>query len=204
MKNIKYLAACALAFTLALVSCEDETLSPYLEPEAGAHAFGELEKDGKFDESDIPGSSVDVALRWVSVDKKVKIDKIELYVNFLEEYVDKDGNPAVAVHGGKTGVLLPTSLSGLENRTPGNVNITAAQVYQLFKDAKFKYDGATEVAVFGNPTNPRPTNAQFLPGDSFSLTWRLYSADGKVYKSWSPSVCTELRGANCSVDWFVE
>ncbi len=202
MKTIKHLFAPVFLLSLLLVtSCKDEKLSPYIEPEPAAHAYGELTA-GAFDGTNIPGSSVDVAVQWISVDKKVEISEIELFVSFFEDYIDKDGNPAVAAHGIQTAPNLV--LSGLANRTPGTVKITSDQVYQLFKDAKFKYDGTNEVSVFDNPAKPRPADARFLSGDTFSVTWRLKAKSGLVYKSWSPSVCTELKGANCEVDWAVE
>jgi hypothetical protein len=202
MKTIikRFTSFCLLSLLL-ITSCKDEKLSPYLEPEAAAHGFGEL-VNGAFDSANMSASSVDVTVQWISIDKKVEISEIVLFVHFFEEYVDKDGNPAVAVHGSQTAPNLV--LTGLANRTPGTVKISAEQVYQLFKDVTFKYDGANAVPVFDNPEKPRPAENRFLEGDSFSVTWSLKGKNGLVYKSWSPSVCTELLGANCEVAWEVE
>ena len=200
MKKFIYtvLTLCTIA---AVSSCKDDSLSPYLAPESGLGGFGALTA-GSFKESNYAGSKVDVEVKWISVDNKIEAEKIELYVNFYEEYIDKDGNPAVATHGGAVGKTSSALVvSGTTNRTAGKVSITAQQVYDLFKDAKFKYDGKTEVAVFGAT---RPATKRFLIGDSFDVTWRIYGKNGLVYKSWSPSTCVEIVGYNCVVEWAVQ
>ncbi|MFN8355729.1 MAG: hypothetical protein U0Y10_14830 [Spirosomataceae bacterium] len=200
MKKIIYslLTLCTLAI---VSSCKDASLSPYVDPESGVAGYGEL-KTGSFKETSYSSSKVDVAVQWISVDGKIDIDKIELYVNFLESYIDKDGNPAVAVHGGATGKTdASLVISGVGNRTPGTISIPASKIYDLYKDNKFKYDGKTETAVFGAK---RPTDKRFLIGDSFTVSWRLYGKNGLVYKSWSPSTCVEVVGYNCSVSWKVQ
>jgi hypothetical protein len=81
--------------------------------------------------------------------------------------------------------------------------ITQEDVYQLYQNKSYDYGSGTE-SVFGNSfTTRNTTNKKFIPGDSFSVNWVLTTEDGRVFDSWSPSVCTEFPEANCKKAWSV-
>ena len=231
MKNINKIATLALLLSVGvMMSCEDPDLSPNLTPEGNANGFGTFLVGGKpqkdpFDltkgqtlklGSDFftvkPGfTTVPATISWSSFDKKVKVNKIELYVKLSEAYVDKDGNKVVAQHGGE-GKLL-TTITPAAMYEPNNFTIDAAKVYDLLKDSQFDYgDGKGKVNVF--TSNPKRTAASpflgnrdvpfrnrviSIGGDDVEITWKLYGENGLVYKSWSPSVCEEFVGANCRI-----
>ena len=207
---------CLLAFSL---SCKDESLDPNVAPGPGVGSQGFFlngEDQPILNSSNRPtnislkpaafqNQGLKIGAKWISVDNLLKVDRIEFYVNFNEQFVNQDGVTAVATHGGATGRTAPSFvLTGLQNKTPGNLTITPAQIYELYKDATFKYNGVSDVPVFNNPANPRSATQPFKTGDSFLINWRLRTTDGNVTKSWSPSVCTEVPGYNCSIVCAVE
>lgn len=217
MKKIFRLTSTFLAVGLAiLMSCENPDLNPNVEFEGNASGFGTFLVNGVAQKdpfnpafsSTLRGgpdtrtltpavfaaTPAAAKLYWASFDNKVKVNKIELYVQFTEPYVDKDGNPAVANHGTK----LLTTLDAVAAYDDNKFSIDAAKVYDLFKANTFKYDGTTAVAVFST-TRKRTTATQFITGDNLTVSWRLFGDNGLVYKSWSPSVCNENLATNCSI-----
>lgn len=198
--------AAVLTFSTA---CEDEELSPYLEPLPGVHAFGQV-ADGSAANFILGQTSEDITfnLQWVSIDGELDVEKIDIFVLFNENYEDVDGNPLVARHGGTEGVFF-TSVEG--SALPGNredlsFSLSQEDVRQLYQGVTFDYDDdGTAVDVFDNDFKPARSGAQpFINGDVFSVRWILTTTDGLVFDSWSPSVCTELPGANCEVSWILE
>ncbi len=202
---------------VGLGSCRDEALSPYVEPLPGVNGFASKDEASSDAGS---GTSNSVALaysqwttsgspfvfRWFSFDKKVAITKVEFYAYFSQPYIDADGNPAVANHGGATptgGKLIPAlTLSNSENGKKTTVTVTMAQIYDLYKDAEFDYDGdKVKEKVFAAT---RPASARFLANDVVLIRWKLYTADGVVYRSWSPSIESgEPKFSNASFKWTV-
>jgi hypothetical protein len=142
------------------------------------------------------------------VDDRLTVNRIELYVLFNENYRDEDNNPLVARHGGEEGILFMT-IEGSElpaNREDVSFTIDQATIYDLYKDASFDYDdneNTPETPVFSNPAKPDRDvpSAPFVEVDDFQIRWILYTDNDLVFDFWSPSVCTELPGANCEVNW---
>lgn len=196
----------SLAVLAFVTSCKDDKeLVPVWESAInGEGTITSAAKDFKRGEPSIP---LEVDLKWISVDGKASVSKIEVFVLFKENYTDSEGNPAVADHGGKEGRLL-TSFEGSAvppNRSPVSFPITQADVYNLYQNITYDYgDGKGEVSVFGDPVNPgRDGTNLFVPEDQLTVIWHFTSDDGRVFKAWSPSVCTEFPGSNCSIDFSV-
>jgi len=189
-----------------ILSCKDEDLQPLPEWETGVNAFSKLSAGSKssFTAADL-NSAVSFDFRWISIDKLNTITKVEFYVLFNESFIDKDNNPALARHGGSSGKLIAV-LEGDQvkgNKEDMKITITPLAVYELYKNNKFAYCGA-EVNVFGNDLKPvRSADVPFLAGDTFTVRWKLFAEDGRVFDSWSPSVCTEFPGSNCKFDFAV-
>ncbi|WPP49267.1 hypothetical protein [Catalinimonas niigatensis] len=193
-------------------ACEDEELSPYVEPLPGVHAYAELAEGAPEDfmYGDL-NEEITYEIQWVSVDQQLSVNRIDLYVLFNENYVDEDGNPLVARHGGNEGILFRTIES---SEVPGNreniaFSLTQSQIFDLYEGVTFDYDDEDSTAptpVFTNPDKPSRDlpGAPFIEDDEFSVRWVLYTDNDLVFDSWSPSVCTELPGANCEVSWGVE
>jgi hypothetical protein len=231
MKNMNKIVFLALILGFGfMVSCEDPSLSPNLVAEGSASGFGSFLVGGKpqkdpFDltrgDSQKRGSdffqttkaftSIPASLYWASFDKKVKVNKIELYVRMTENYVDKDGNKVFARHGG-SGQLMAT-LTPAQMYDANNFTIDKTKVYDLIKSAKFDYGtGGGSVDVFGaasgrttadpflgNRNVPFNNRSIAITGDDIEVKWKLYGENGLVYDSWSPSVCEEFVGTNCRV-----
>ena len=207
--SLIYIALFSL-LTLAQSACENEDLNPYLEPLPGVHAYAEIPADqpanfvyGQLSEA------VPFDIEWVSVDGKLEVNKVELYLLFNENFKDADDNPKVARHGGSEGILFKTfegdQVPG--NREVFNFSVTQNEMYALYKDATYDYNGnGTATPVFNNPDEPmrNTTTSPFTTDDDFTVRWVLYTTSGLMFDSWSPSVCTELPGANCEVTWSVE
>lgn len=195
------------ALAVFFFSCKKDELSPLPTFEAGATGLGKLES-GNFKANNMDVSKVIVSISWNSYGKDVKITKIEAYVHFVEQYYDKTLQQDVEVEhfgpAGKTDASL-TIANPDQPRVQYPITITPDKVYNLFKDAKRKYNGPTEVNVFLNPEiNRSDPKKRFQVGDRFYVTWYLYAADGRVFKSWSVSIQTgELAGANTQVDFAV-
>jgi hypothetical protein len=206
MKTIKYLSLMLLAVIAFVTSCKDDReLVP--DWESGINGEGTITSAAKDFKRGDPSIPLDFNLKWISVDGKATVTKIDVFVLFKENYIDSNGDPAVANHGGNSGRLF-TSFEGGEvppNRTPVSFSITQPELYNLYQDATFDYgDGKGPVSVFGDPYNPtRDDVNRFVPEDKLTVIWHFTASDGRVFKAWSPSVCTEFPGSNCSVDFSV-
>jgi len=190
-------------------ACEDEDLNPYLEPLPGVHAFGQV-ADGSPANFILGQTGEDITfdLQWISIDGELSVESIDLYVLFNENYEDEDGNPLVARHGGQEGVFF-SSIEGSSlpsNRENFSFSLAQEDVRALYEGSTFDYDDdGTAVDVFNNDFKPARSSVQpFINGDEFAVRWVLTTTDGLVFDSWSPSVCTELPGANCEVSWILE
>jgi len=216
MKTIKYLSLTLVGIFFLAVSCKDDReLIPVWE--TGVTAFAEVPKgsDDNF-VFGFPAIGVTYNFQWISADSKSTVTKIDFYVLFDEPYVDQDGNDAIANHGGTTGVFW-ASLEGGNvpaNRVNTAVTVTQADVYNLYKDAKYDYDGdggSPAIDVFGaTPKNTdRDATNRFVTDDVITVKWKLTLSDGRVIggvaggEGWSPSACTELPGSNCLLAWSV-
>ncbi len=205
MKNLLYILLAVFAFTFT--ACEDEELYPVPDWDTGVHGFGRIKSGGNasFSKNDDSKQSVPIVYHWNSIDGFNTVTKAEFFITFTESYKDLEKNSRVANHGTKKlrtveGSALPA------NRVDLEFSVSSKEVFELFKDAKFDYykDGNV-VSVFSNPIKPTRTEQfRFITDDSFSLTWILYTADGRVFDTWSSYVCGELVGANCNVAWAVK
>ncbi len=219
-----------LAGLLSIIyACRDESLNPVLQWEPAVHGFGVFdgiafngnansrpqpyESDGakNFPATGQDNAKIDFKIRWVSLDNKLTVNKIELYVNMTEDYTDPDGNPQTADLGSGTGKLVATISNVGANRAWNSFSITPKQVYDLYKDATVKYNKVTAVPVFNNPAHARPTGKWFDGNtDTFILKWRLYTTDGKVFKTWNQSsICGDVTAvseanSNCQLAWSVK
>lgn len=205
MKRIStYLLSVTLIAATAL-SCKDDSLVTLPVWESAVHGFGKMTSDPAvgFSTSN-PAATVNVDFLWNSIDSKNTVTNIDLYVLFNEAYVDIDGNNAVASHGGSAGLKLK-SITPQGNRETGSFTISQEEVYAVYQSATFDYGyGNGSQSVFSDPLGKgRSSTKKFVPGDSFTLKWTLTTDDGRVFDSWSPSVCTEFPSANCQLDWGV-
>ena len=205
MKRIStYLFSVTLVAITAL-SCKDDTLVALPEWDSAVHGYGVMTSDPAVgfnrDDSSI---TVDVDFKWKSIDRVNTVTNIDLYVSFNEAYVDIDGNNAVASHGGSQGLKLK-SISPAGNAELSSFSVSQQEVYTLYQSATFDYGyGNGAQPVYSDPLGKgRSSSKMFVPGDSFTLKWVLTTEDGRVFDSWSPSVCTEFPEANCQLDWAV-
>jgi hypothetical protein len=188
-------------------SCKKDELSPLPTFETGVSSLGKLES-GSFKANQMDVSNVVVSVSWNAYGKDVKINKIEVYVHYVEKYYDLTKQQDVEVEHfgpqGKTDASLVINNPD-QQRVQYPVTITPDKVFNLFKDAKRKYNGPSEVNVFQNPEiNRSDPKSRFRVGDRFYATWYLYATDGRIFKSWSPSIQNgELAGANTRVDFKV-
>lgn len=208
---------------LALVGCRDESLNPVPQWEPAVHGFGVYAdipepKDGSSSNVNFANygrnfpltnqtaadAGVKFNIRWVSLDNKLTVNKIDIYLDMVEAYTDPDGNPRT-VSLGDGGRLLKSISPAAGNRQWNAFTITPQEVYNLFKDATVKYDRVNAVPVFSNPANPRPTGAWIKRTDNLIVRWRLTTSDGLVFKTWSPDgICADptpysQAKANCSL-----
>jgi hypothetical protein len=232
MKKI-FNIAISLSVLFLFNSCTDASLSPSPGWESGVHAFGVFDgvaEAGKANIQDnaktFPVKGQDAAkmnfkIRWVSLDNKLTVNKIEIFVRMLENYVDPEGNPKTAdLSGNGKGKLLTTLSSVAGNREWNSFSMTPDQIYQLYKTATVKYDGKTAVSVFNNPARPRPAGERLRVAeattytaskneesdlDEFVITWVLYTSDGLKFATFEPnSICGDptpvsAANANCSL-----
>ena len=223
---------------LAFSACRDESLNPVPAWESGVHAYTvfdgilfngnvlerpqpyEVEGARNFPRAVQGSARINFKIRWVSLDKKLKVDKIDIYVRMLEAYNDPDGNPVVAdLSGNGKGKLLTTITAPAENRVWNTFSITPDQVFNLYQAATVKYDKVNAVNVFRNPARPRPVGARFRPrertgygdveADKFIITWSLRTTDGSVFSTWNfDGICDDQTAvseanSNCQLAFIV-
>lgn len=204
MKPIYRLITMAF-FVGAFVACEDAELKKRNFPgwETGVNGFGQVQATSasNFLLADM-ANGLDIDFQWISIDGDNTVSQIDFYVTFNEAYTNPDGDPAVANHGTE---LLASVSSPADNRVNQSISILQGDVYTLFQNAEFDYTetGAESVWTYA-PKGRDIANSPFVDGDDFVLSWVLTTADGRVFDSWSPSVCTELPGSNCQIAWILE
>jgi hypothetical protein len=210
MKSIK-ISILTIFFTLGfLISCKDDSLVIVPDWGTAVHGWGKF-ADGSplnFIKGD-PSVELSLDLLWNSIDSKNTVEKIEVYILFNEAYVDDDGNPKTAKHGGDDGELYMT-LEGAgvpANRVATNFDVSQDDVFALYNGVTFDYDGAgpdpaLPVWGVGSIKPDRDTgDYKFINGDSFQVRWEFTTDDGRVFEKWGISVCTEFPGASCAVNW---
>lgn len=210
MKYIRNFYMFALAGILLMTSCKKEELLPLPGWEDGVTAEGVLVtgynsfKDGAMD-----ASEVRLNISWNNYGKNVVINKIEPYIAFSETYYDSLKESDVTVsHLTSYGLNDPSlNIANPTVRQVYTVKITPAIVYNLFKAATRKYNGTAAVNVFANPERPQRADAKtrFIKTDNFTVRWKLYAEDGRVFDSWSVSITNgELVGATVQATWTVK
>lgn len=218
----KIITYCFAAGLVALLGCRDESLNPVPVWESAVHGFGvfadvtepaanssarphiaNFARNFPLTSQTATAANVNFKLRWVSLDNKLTVNKMEVYLDMVEAYTDPDGNPKT-ISLGNGGRLLKT-LTAAGNREWTTFSVTPQEVFNMYKDAVVKYDRVKDVKVFENPATPRPTGAWFKSTDRLVLTWRLTTTDGLVYKTWSPDgICADptpysQAAANCTL-----
>ncbi|MEQ8688783.1 MAG: hypothetical protein RIE86_26000 [Imperialibacter sp.] len=211
MKKLNKYILVLLAMVVVIPACKDEDLVVLPDWESGVNAYTVVAEGSKGDFlSGNAAQDITFDMLWNSIDGKNTVTKIEIFAYFSEAYTDPDGNPAVANYGGADGVSFLT-IEGAAvpaNKVTTSFSISQDDMYEMFKDSSFDYDkDGTATPVWGNPDKPNrrasSANFKFVPGDSFSIRWELTTADGRLFDSWSPSVCTEFPGSNCSYAWSI-
>ena len=238
-----------------LPGCRDESKNPTLEPEFGAYAKGQFLDATNAEIPTIFGAysqtTVNAAIFWDKANTNettattnvkgqvtwnagkdaVVINKIEIYVQLIESYADKNNNVITKSHGPDATPTVPEgklwkTIDAGARLAPAAFAITPADVYTLYKGTLFDYKGTgTAVDIFeSNPGYPRKTTAvlntngnRFLASrtdqggsgktlgtDNISIKWRLLASDGRTFGSWHNNVCTQLTDANCSVLFTVK
>jgi hypothetical protein len=205
----------ALTTLIALLGgCRDESTIPVPDAESAVHGWGRFEgtspRNFVFGNA---GTEITILFQWNSIDAKTKVNKIEFFAYFDESYVDSENNPRIARHGGRYldangGGKLFKTLTGSEipaNRTDITFKVKQSDIYNLYKDATFKYDGKTDTKVFANPVKPDRTAATpMIKGDAIEIGWILYTEDGRKFDFWSASICsTEFPKSSCTVGFGV-
>jgi hypothetical protein len=202
MKHNKINALLLAAIFGITLSCKDDSIELIPEWESAVHGLGEVTSANADFLYNSPTTPIEVDLQWISIDGKESVTKMEVFVLFNENYIDKDGNPALARHGGTDGKSFKVYEGAAvpANRTPVHFSLSQAELYNLYSTATFDYGNGT-VPVFTNPANPnRDAAHRFMWDDDISIKWVYTSSDGRVFEKWGVSVCTEFPGANCSVD----
>lgn len=205
MKTIKYLTLTLIGLFVLTVSCKDDKeLVPVWE--TGVNGEGEVVSTAQDFKRGDNAVVLDFELKWISVDSKVTVTKMEVFITWNEGYTDIDGNPAVANHG----TVLIESIEGggvPANRVPVGFSLSQPDLLALYDGVTYDYkDGIDDnpIDVFGDPVNPgRDATNTFVAEDQFTVTWQFTGADGRVFSAWSPSVCTEFPGSNCQIDFGV-
>ena len=248
----------SLVFVLmfAVLSCRDESKNPTLDPEYGAYAKGQFLDPsnneiptifGAYSQSAVNAvvfwdkantnettatTSVKGQVTWNAGKESVKISNIELYVQFIESYADKNNNVVTRSHGPGATPTVPEgklwkTIPAAARLSPAAFTITPADVYNLYKGTKFDYKGTgTSVDIFeANPCTIRTLDAvnnpianRFFPSgrtdksgsgkalsaDQISIKWRLIADDGRAFGSFHNNVCTQLTDANCNILFIVK
>jgi hypothetical protein len=216
-KSLIYIALLSL---ISLTACRDEALNPVPVWEPAVHGFGVFDTGGTTKSAltndylrNFPASGQDAAtatiplkVRWVSLDSKLTVSKVEVYLEMIEYYKDADQNDKKVSLGNK---IVKTITTPAANRQWNAFTISGTEAYNLFKDATVKYDKTNAVKVFENPANPRPKGQWFNGSEDFIVTWVLTTSDGKVFNKFSEtSICgdpTDLSeaSANCRLTFNV-
>lgn len=210
MKYIRNFYMFAIAGILLMASCKKEELLPLPGWEDGVTANGVLVTGyNSFKVGANDSSEVRLSISWNNYGKNVVINKIEPYIAFSETYYDSAKESDVTVtHLNSFGLNDATlNIANPKVRTDYVVKITPAIVYNLFKSATRKYNGASAVNVFANPERAQRavSNTRFIKSDNFTVKWKLYAEDGRVFDSWSASITNgELVGATTSATWTVK
>ncbi len=206
MKILKYSTFSALVATFCILFACQKVQSPLPDFDSAVHALGKL-TTASFSIA-APTTPASYTWRWVSIDGLNTVSKVEYSVTLNDAYTDKDGNSRVANHGTKLWKVLDGTATG-QNRSDISGSITQAEVYNLFKDATFDYGlGAGKLPVFSQ--RARTAANPFIKSDGISITWVIYTADGRKFDHWSPAVCASLLDAsgnllaNCSMDITVK
>lgn len=202
MKQIKAYTLILIGLLGVITSCKDDSLVIVPEWESAVHGLAEITSSNSDFLFNDPNVDVDVDLQWISIDGKASVTRIDVYALFNEDYVDVDGNPKVAKHGGDNGKLLASFEGGAvpASRTPLSFSVTQAALYALYSSSTFNYGNGT-VSVFNNPDKPqRNATQRFMWDDAIKVRWEFFTEDGRKFNKWGVSVCTEFPGANCSVD----
>lgn len=205
MKKIKYLLLTLIGIFALSVSCsDDKELIPVWE--SSINGEGTIISTAQDFKSADESVVLEFGLKWISVDGKASVTKMEAFITFKENYVDDDGNPAVADHGTKPLVTFEgAAVPG--NRTDATFTISQPDVYALFQGQTYDYKDGTDgnlIDIFSSDINPaRSATVHFAPEDKFTVTWQFTGSDGRVFRAWSPSVCTEFPGSNCQVDFGI-
>jgi hypothetical protein len=227
---------------VSFTACKDETLNPLPGWDYAVHGLmyfdgvavnknaagtplrpqtAELNYAKNFPVKGQDAAKVDFKLRWVSLDNKLTVSKIDIYVRMLESYNDPDGNPKTADLSGNGKGKLYTSISApTGNRQWNSFSINPAKVYELYKNATVKYDKVNATSVFANPGRPRPVGALLrgaekasygaVGADEFIVTFKLYTSDGNVFETFEPgSICGDVTpvseaNSNCQLQFDVE
>jgi len=203
MKILKYFNYILLPCLLLYAAGCEKAYDPYPEFETVPHGFGAYKAGTPTsmffgnNESKLEGT-----LQWITTDGKVTVKEMDLYVTWSEGYLDKDGLPKTAVHGRKK---LKSISSVPAARTPVAFSFSAKEVYEVFKSAKYDYsDDIGSRDVFSNPKDSRRTaTSYFTPNDKFVLSWGFKGEDGRYFDTWSPGICNNSVGANCSLNFGI-
>jgi hypothetical protein len=111
MKSINKYLVLMIASLGIITACKDESLVIVPVWESAVHGFAKVTSTNNSFLYNDPNVDIDLDLKWVSIDGKLAVTNIEVYALFDESYIDVDGNPKIASHGGDDGKLL-TSFSG--------------------------------------------------------------------------------------------
>jgi hypothetical protein len=205
MKILKYSTFSAVVALFCILFACKKVASPLPEFDSAIHALGKLTDTFAIK---TPTAAATYKWRWVSIDGLNTVSKVEYYVTFKDSYTDKDKNSRTANYGTKLWKVIEGGAVGT-NRTDISGSITQAEVYTLFKDATVDYGlGAGSLPVFSQ--RARTATTPFIKSDGISITWYIYTADGRKFTTWSPAVCSSLLDAfgnllaNCSMDIAVK
>lgn len=205
MKTFKLFIITSVVILGFITSCKDEDLVLVPEWESAVHGLAEITSTNSDFLYNDPAVGLDVDLQWVSIDGRASVTRIEVFVLFNENYIDIEGNPKIAKHGGDEGrsLMVYEGAAVPTNRTPVSFSLTQADLYDLYQDVTFDY-GNGEVSVFSNPDKPqRDDTKRFMWDDAIKIRWEFTTEDGRVFDAWGVSVCTEFPGANCAIDFGV-
>ncbi len=184
---------------LVFTSCE-EPVDPYPLFETVPHGFGKI--NAGTPTSFFYGnnsSKIDGTLEWISTDNAVKVTKIDIMVTWNESFKDKDGIGLTANHGKK---VIKSITSVADQRKPNAFSVSAAEIYEKFKDVSFDYkdDLGSRKVFSSNPKDAdRSGGNYFTSNDRFTVTWAFTGDDGRYFDSWSQGICSETVGSNCQL-----